>query len=61
MWNNETEADMVSEFWGQAVADGSHKENQPRIESALDPLRSREDLHRMMRNLAFPTKTFVGD
>jgi serine/threonine-protein kinase len=58
----EAEADRAMEWLGRAVAMGYRNVNEIRIESALDPLRSREDFRRMMGDLEFPTDPFArGD
>ena len=44
----------------RAVAAGYRNANEIRIESALEPLRSRGDFRRLMRDLDFPAEPFAG-
>jgi hypothetical protein len=43
----------------RAVALGYHNGNQLRIESALDPLRSRDDFQLLFRDMAMPVEPFA--
>jgi len=54
----EEEAARTMEWLGRAIASGYRNANQLRIESALDPLRSREDFRLMMMDLVFPEVPF---
>jgi serine/threonine-protein kinase len=55
----ETEAARAMECLGRAVAMGFRNANEIRIESALDPLRSRDDFWHLMMDLAFPADPFA--
>jgi hypothetical protein len=43
----------------RAVGVGYRNANEVRIESALDPLRSRDDFRLIMMDLAFPAEPFA--
>ena len=47
------------EWLGRAVAMGYRNANEIRIESALDPLRSRDDFRLLMMDVAFPAEPFA--
>ena len=47
------------DYLRQAVAMGYRNANEIRIESALDPLRSRDDFKLLMMDVAFPTEPFA--
>jgi hypothetical protein len=53
------EADRAMEWLRRAVAMGYRNVDQLRIESALDPLRSRDDFQDLTRDLAFPAESFA--
>jgi hypothetical protein len=48
------------EWMRRSVAMGCRNANEFRIESALDPLRSRDDFRLMMMDLAMPADPFAG-
>jgi hypothetical protein len=54
------EADRAMEWMRRSVAMGCRNANEFRIESALDPLRSRDDFRLMMMDLAMPADPFAG-
>jgi serine/threonine-protein kinase len=54
----EIEAVRAVEWLGQSVAMGYRNANEIRIESALDPLRSRDDFRLVMMDLAMPDEPF---
>jgi serine/threonine-protein kinase len=56
----EIEAARAMESLVRAVAAGYRNANEIRIESALDPLRSRHDFRLLMMDLAFPTESFAS-
>jgi hypothetical protein len=53
------EAARAMESLVRAVAAGYRNANEIRIESALEPLRSRDDFRRLMRDLDFPAEPFA--
>jgi hypothetical protein len=55
----EADAMKAMEYLGRAAAMGYRNVSEMRIESSLDPLRSREDFRDLMRDLAFPAEPFV--
>ena len=52
------EATRAMEWLRRAVGVGYRNANEVRIESALDPLRSRDDFRLIMMDLAFPAEPF---
>ncbi len=55
-------AAKAMDYLGRAVAVGYRNANEIRIESALDPLRSRDDFRLLMMDLAMPDDPFArGD
>jgi len=56
----EIEAARAIESLVRAVAAGYRNANEIRIESALEPLRSRDDFRLLMMDLAFPAEVFAG-
>jgi eukaryotic-like serine/threonine-protein kinase len=55
----EIEAARAMESLVRAVAAGYRNANEIRIESALEPLRSRDDFRRLMSDLDFPAEPFA--
>jgi hypothetical protein len=55
----EIEAARAVEWLGRAVAMGYRNANEIRVESALDPLRSRDDFKLLMMDVAFPAEVFA--
>jgi eukaryotic-like serine/threonine-protein kinase len=55
----EIEAATAMEWLGRAVAIGYRNASQVRFESALDPLRSRDDFRALAMDLAFPAEPFA--
>ena len=53
------ETDRAMEWLHRAVSLGYRNANELRIESALDPLRSREDFRLLMRDVVFPYEPFA--
>jgi hypothetical protein len=53
------EATRAIEWLRRAVGVGYRNANEVRIESALDPLRSRADFRLIMMDLAFPAEPFA--
>jgi hypothetical protein len=53
------EATRAVEWLRRAVGVGYRNANEVRIESALDPLRSRDDFRLIMMDLAFPAEPFA--
>ena len=54
-------ADKAVEWLRRAVSVGYRNVNELRTESALDPLRSRDDFRLLMMDLAFPADTFRAE
>jgi hypothetical protein len=57
---DEAAAARAMEWLRRAVAMGYRNVDELRIESALDPLRSRDDFRLLMMDLAFPAEVFAG-
>ncbi len=57
----ENHATMAMQWLHRMVARGGRNSNLLRIESALDPLRSREDFQLLMLDVAFPAEPFAPD
>jgi hypothetical protein len=55
----EIEAARAMEWLSRAVAMGYRNANELRIESALDPLRTRDDFRLLIMDLAFQAEPFV--
>jgi hypothetical protein len=55
----EAAAAKAMDYLRQMVAMGYRNANELGIESALDPLRSRDDFRRLMMDLAFPAEPFA--
>jgi hypothetical protein len=53
------ESARAMELLARAVAAGYRNASEIRIESALGPLRSRDDFRVLMMDLAFPTEPFA--
>jgi tetratricopeptide (TPR) repeat protein len=53
-------ADKAMELLARSVAVGIRNTNEFRIESALDPLRSRDDFQLLMMDAAFPAEPFAA-
>jgi hypothetical protein len=53
-------ADKAMELLARSVAVGIRNTNEFRIESALDPLRSRDDFQLLMMDAAFPVEPFAA-
>jgi hypothetical protein len=53
-------ADRAMHWLSVAVSHGYHDFGELRYESALDPLRSRDDFRRLMIHLAFPAEPFAN-
>jgi hypothetical protein len=47
------------DYMHRALAMGHRNATEVRIESAVDPLRSREDFRLLMMDVAFPTEPFA--
>jgi hypothetical protein len=56
----EEEAGKSMEWLRQAIARGYRNKIQLRLESALDPLRSRDDFKLLMLDLAMPANPFAA-